>query len=90
LGVFRPVAFGRTLVALGAACWAASQALENVQWSGDEPVLGYRLYVSVEEILEMVGSLSFFVATYAAVLATSYASTRRARGDVARARAALG
>lgn len=62
-----------TLLTSGAACWAASQVLEKIQWNGPERRAGYDVMMVSEELLEMTGSLLFVLA----LLALALARTRR-------------
>jgi hypothetical protein len=50
------------LVLAAAACWAASQVLEALQWEDDGQAAGYTSMMVTEEVLEMVGSALLFVA----------------------------
>jgi hypothetical protein len=49
----------------GALCWAIANALEYVQWRGDEKVELYVLYVVPEELLELVAPALFALAAIA-------------------------
>lgn len=52
----------RTALLAGAACWAASQVLEALQWDGDVQRPGYGYMMIVEESLEMFGTVGVILA----------------------------
>jgi len=62
----------------GAALWAGSQVLEQIQWDGVAEVAHYRWYAVPEELAEMGGSLLFLLA------ACARAGSPRALVDLAR------
>lgn len=67
----RPQGHHRAVALLfaGAACWVVSQVIEKLEWDGERRVSGYRQLTTVEELLEMFGSLLFGWAMLAVVRA---------------------
>jgi hypothetical protein len=59
--------FGLGPVLASAACWAAAQLLEKLQWEDDGPAPGYTWMMVIEETLEMAGSALLLLAMLSVV-----------------------